>query len=188
MKRMEHHKARGFTLVEIMVVIVVLAIFSVIMLARFGFYEARHGCRSAAQLLITDMRLQQQRAIALERTHGITIAKGGNDTVYTLWIDDGGIHEFKKVSFSEMYRGDVRFSPGQGDQQVRFYPWTSGAGTNNSSADPLNRIPSEWSAAKIELIPPPAGGTSILLQGANLQEVIVLNMKSGELLIRERQI
>jgi len=74
-------KYRGVTLIELMVGIGIVAI--LMSIAAFGYknYEARYRCQSAAQVLIMDIRMQQQRAKRFDMEQGIYFY---NQYVYAL--------------------------------------------------------------------------------------------------------
>jgi prepilin-type N-terminal cleavage/methylation domain-containing protein len=174
---------RGYSLIEIVVVVAIMAIIGVIGIVRFSYYDIQHGCRSAAQVLISDLRLQQQKTIALERPHGITIAPGGNNDIFRLWVDDGTMKTLRTETLKS-FPGNVHFVTGQADNEVRFLPWTSGMGGGTTISDPVTSITNEWSVAKMTATNP-----VILLQGRNrLQETITIDLLSGKITVTEQQL
>jgi Tfp pilus assembly protein FimT len=61
----------GLTLVELCVVLGIIAILMTIGLMAYKNYETRHRCHAAAQVLVMDLRLQQQKARAMDEQRGI---------------------------------------------------------------------------------------------------------------------
>jgi len=124
---------RGFTLIELIVALFISACILSMVMLKFSVYEARHGGRSAAQVLISDLKMQQERAFAMESVYGITICPpppggaDGNTNEYFVW-NDIQANVVRKVKFNNIFRGDVRFAAGQGNTTIEFYPWTSGDG------------------------------------------------------------
>ncbi|MHC9541468.1 MAG: Tfp pilus assembly protein FimT/FimU [Vulcanimicrobiota bacterium] len=143
---------RGFSLLELMVVLIILGMTSSIVLLRYNVYEANHACKSAAQILISDIRFQQQRAISLECTAGMTISPGGNSKEYVIWSETPS-KVTRRISFGEIFRGNVCFRPGQEDRTLEFY----GQGTLNDN---------EWAVVKKNSV------STITLQGGNIMMTV----------------
>jgi len=153
----------GFTLIELIVVIAIIGIIAVVVLVRYNTYEARHAGRSAAQVLVNDIKLQRQKAFTLEMPCGIHFAPGGNLRVYTLWYSppEGGPQKVtRRVDFSEIFRSDVTLAPGLANKTITFYPWTSGDGTGGALVPNIN----EWAMSKADY----AGLASITIYGGDI--------------------
>jgi prepilin-type N-terminal cleavage/methylation domain-containing protein len=181
MRNRRNHK--GYSLIEILVVLAIAAIIGVISMARFNYYDVQHGCRSAAQVLVSELRLQQQRTLALERPYGITIAPGGDNERYLLWVNDGTMRTLR-TSTLRSFPGNVHFVAGQNDYQVQFQPWTSGSGGGTKISDPVTPNTSEWAVTKVMVTKP-----DIIIQGRNrLQETITIDVVSGKITVTEQQL
>lgn len=61
----------GFTFIELMIAISVLAIMMAIAVFGYRAYEARYRCQAIAQILAMDLRLQQERTRTLDEPQGI---------------------------------------------------------------------------------------------------------------------
>jgi len=142
----------GFSLLELMVVLVILGMVTSLVLLRYNVYEANHACKSAAQILMSDIRFQQQRAVSMEYTAGITISPGGNAREYVLWCDTPPIVN-RRVSFKDIFRGDVFFRPGQDDRKLEFY----GQGSLSDN---------EWAVVKKNSV------STVILQGGNIMMTV----------------
>ncbi len=154
---------RGFSLIELMVVLAIIGIISVAVLVRYNTYEASHAARSAAQVLVNDIKLQRQKAFTLESECGIDIAPGGNLRVYTLWYKaPGGSTRIpsRTVNFSQTFRSDVTFAPVLANKTISFFPWTSGTGAGPGHTPDIN----EWSMSKSDY----GGLTSISIYGGDI--------------------
>jgi prepilin-type N-terminal cleavage/methylation domain-containing protein len=142
--------SRGFSIIELMVVLVITGIVATLIVSRMNLYEARHGGRSAAQMLQADMRTQRQKAFTLETTAGIDVAPGGDMRVYRLWMMTQEATPQRIITkitrFSDTFRSDVYFAPGMENRILTYYPWTSGTGPVDSPAPILN----EWSVNKMD--------------------------------------
>jgi len=142
----------GFTLLELIVVLIILGMISCLALLRYNVYEANHACKSAAQILISDIRFQQQKAASLECTAGITISPKGNPREYVIWCGTPS-KIVRRVSFKELFRGDVFFRPGQDDWTLEFY----GSGSLNDN---------EWTIVKKNTV------STMTLQGGNIMMTV----------------
>jgi len=143
---------KGFSLLELVVVLIILGMASSVAMLRYNVYEANHACKSAAQILISDIRFQQQRAISLECTTGITISPGGSSREYLLWSGTSS-NVIRRIRFGDIFRGNVFFRPGQENCTLEFY----GAGTLNDN---------EWAVVKKNNV------STISIQGGNIMMTV----------------
>ncbi len=126
----------GFTLVELLVSIFIIAIISGIFLANYNFAEKSSGLSMAAQKLVSDIRQAQNFALGLKEFKS-NKPKGGwgvyfrkNDNKYIIFADvnENGLYDtselFKEIYFSRNLR-IVDFDPHNGsvnDAQIVFIP------------------------------------------------------------------
>lgn len=115
---------KGFTILEILVVTSIIATLLAVMMIRFNTYEARRACKCASNLLMSDLKYLQQRAVTLEEIQGITFSPGGNSNIYKLWKGSSA-NVFRVVDFRELFHQDVYFDNGLRERELQFYPWTS---------------------------------------------------------------
>lgn len=157
--------SQGYSLSEIIIVLAIVAIMATLTVVRFNQYKARGACRSASQILMQDLKFQQQRAFTLESEQGITISPGGDASKYTVWSSDGEIPP-RKIDLRNLFSTNVRFAPGQSDKILIFYPWT---------ADATN----EWSYVKTN------GTNDIVIRGGDLTCIIKISPE-GKLSLDEK--
>jgi prepilin-type N-terminal cleavage/methylation domain-containing protein len=99
--------AAGFTILELMMAMVIVAILVSLAMVAYQNYEARTRCFSAAQVLVMDLRLQQQRARTLDTQQGILFTDKYN---YSLgWRDgSGAFHDAvpaRRVDLQQSFNG-----------------------------------------------------------------------------------
>src|SRR5687768_16511857 len=70
-------RARGFTLIEILMVVVILGIVSAIILPQLGSRDDQKAI-SGARVLVADIMYAQNRAIATQKTHYVKFDKAAN--------------------------------------------------------------------------------------------------------------
>lgn len=71
---------RGFTLIEILIVIVIIGIVSTVTLYAFGDFGASRKAKMAAEQFVSYLKLVEQRAILETSTFGININQTGYET------------------------------------------------------------------------------------------------------------
>lgn len=117
-------RRKGFTFIEIIVALSIFAFITALVVVRYNLYEARQAARSAAFVMMSDLRLQQQRAFAVDETQGITICPQGNRKAYRLWAVTSA-QILRTVNFDSLFPGNIRFSSGQAGVDIQFFPGTS---------------------------------------------------------------
>lgn len=124
----------GFTLLELMVVIVIVTIIAVLVLPRYNDFKCANAVRNAAQMAALDLRTMRQQAITLEQEHGIHMVSttlyqtGAFDTSGNLLTSNPTP---KTVDLPKVYKVRVStFSPAGTTTNITFKP-----GTRNLSTD-----------------------------------------------------
>lgn len=96
-------RAAGFTLVELVVLMVVIGIMVAIAVPNIGSTVDAYQVRTAAGELATDLRLVVQESVSQEMEHGIEFDTVGNRYTVHLIRDDGD-EEIKSVEISNQVR------------------------------------------------------------------------------------
>jgi prepilin-type N-terminal cleavage/methylation domain-containing protein len=100
---------RGFTLVELLVVLSIIAIISVIAAPQYGAFVARNKVREATTDLFQNMRLARSMAIKENRAYFITFNEGGGNN-YRIGFDGNGNNSLLDGIPVDGFRtGPVRF-------------------------------------------------------------------------------
>jgi prepilin-type N-terminal cleavage/methylation domain-containing protein len=79
---------RGFSLVELIVVLALLCLVVLVGMPALDDWLERYRVRTAAQNLAADMQLQRMRAVSRNREHRIVFSQANSE--YTLFESDGG--------------------------------------------------------------------------------------------------
>lgn len=82
---MKVRKNRGFTLIELFIVIALIAIVAAIASANFKTYRDKTNLREVAREISSDIQLYKQRAVAENVAYSIDFDAGGNN--YTIQRD-----------------------------------------------------------------------------------------------------
>lgn len=90
-KRLVRACQRGFTLIEILIAVAILALLTAIALPQYNSYVAR-GARTAAQTVMMDMASKQEQYLLVNRTYGSASAVLG--TGYALPSNISGKYDF----------------------------------------------------------------------------------------------
>ena len=92
---MKLKSSKGFTLIEMLIVIAIIAILTAITIPTFSHYNNNRNLKEAAQEISGDIQLYKQRAVAENTRYRIVFAVGGNnysvqkETFYNsnVWVD-----------------------------------------------------------------------------------------------------
>lgn len=127
-------RPRGFTLLELMVVVIIITIIAVLVLPRYNDFKNANAVRNAAQMAALDLRTMRQQAITLEQEHGIHMVSatkyqtGAYDTSGNLLTSNPTP---KDVDLNKVYKLQVSiFSPSGTTTNITFKP-----GTRNLASD-----------------------------------------------------
>jgi general secretion pathway protein H len=101
---MKQHRHHGFTLLEMIVVLVILGLMLRLVIARGPMHSVRLDAEAAARDLVSALRLARGRAIAEDRQVSVALASGHYQ------VDDLGVHN---VPADVVLAGDavIRFAP-----------------------------------------------------------------------------
>lgn len=105
-KSLRHSHARGFTLIELMVVIAIIGIIAVIAVPNFARMQRQARTRSACQKTAQHFKSLRERAITSGGTYGISFP---NQNTYRLHRPDSTIQDFKlnEIAGGKVYFGGV---------------------------------------------------------------------------------
>ena len=119
--RLSGDRAGGFTLVELMVVVVIIGILSGVSAPTFAGYMKTVKLKSAARDLVTSMRYARLKAVS-ERNQWVILFQLAQRQ-YIIFSDDGGGSGLASdPNFIEANRGNLRPDPGERVLPVRELP------------------------------------------------------------------
>ena len=147
MRHSRHRANRGFTLIEILVVVVIIGIASAIILPQLSSRDDLRAA-SAARALMADLLYAQNRSIALQKMHYVQFDTAGNtysvldnmspaniithpvlQAPYTVSLGTGSLSNVKLASPTFDGQTVVAF-----DAMGVPYSWSSGSGTTALAA------------------------------------------------------
>ncbi len=124
------HSLRGFTLVELMVVIVIMAILAVLAAPSFGVFIAKQQTRSAAYELAQTLQTARSNAILNRRSVDVRASYPNAST--------GG--KWNGAKTSSLNALNVTASDVDRLAKSSFYILETGSGLNNAVAGVVNRV------------------------------------------------
>jgi prepilin-type N-terminal cleavage/methylation domain-containing protein len=81
---------RGFSLIEILVVVTIIGIIALCAIPAFGTLRRRASCAAAANEMRSILRAVRSRAISRGANAGVKFVNAGNNWTYTLYDDGNG--------------------------------------------------------------------------------------------------
>ncbi|MGE5295341.1 MAG: Tfp pilus assembly protein FimT/FimU [Solirubrobacterales bacterium] len=115
---------KGFSLIEMVLVVAILAIFAAIAAPRYGLAAGRYRLDLAARRVATDLRLAQASAKAASSSR--TVVFTPTTDVYQLQsvtAPDGKTGDYTVSLSCEPYRADLSGASFNGASQVTFSGW-----------------------------------------------------------------
>ena len=131
-KTKNHKFLTGFTLIEVLMAISIMAILFAVFISSTNFFQPRAKLSSVARDLITDIRYAQQLAVNEQVEYGISFLVSENK--YQLWR----FSEIPQQIFEKILSQEVQINQvlGLTDNQVRFNAY--GAVTEDGSVYLIN--------------------------------------------------
>ena len=108
----------GFTMVELIIVIAIVAILSTVAIPNFLSMRTSSTLRSAARELVGDIQKTKILAIKDNQTCAIQFNPGANPGTYQLISDWGGANSVKKTVSFQGYKSGVVYGRGGAGQEI----------------------------------------------------------------------
>jgi type II secretion system protein H len=143
---------RGFTLLEVFLVLAIVAVFAAVAAPRYGRAAGRYRADLAARRVVADLRLAQSYAKAASAARTVSFLPA-TDRYQLIGVPspDGIVGDYTVDLSAEPYRADVVSASFNGGPQVVFSGWG-------------------W---------PTSGGTVVLSAGAERRTVVVNSTTGG---------
>jgi len=181
-------KMRGFTLLELIIVVMIVALLMSLIIPMYASYQNRLAVQNSAQMIVTDLTHMRQKAISLERLAGIKI-NSDLYTYYTFWdqpVETSSFADtdlkptpapspaprtYKDVNLKELFQTTVQLQA-NGSSAVIYFDPTTTDGTYWSIVTP--RTGSETSTTRWDT---PVGGSRALMtvQSGNYTSTVWLS-------------
>ncbi len=136
-------RASGFTLLELLIVIMIVALLFSLLIPMYTSYQNRLTVQNSAQMIALDLAQMRQRAISLEALAGIKI-NSDLYTYYTFWdhsiadtdftdghlrqTSPGGARAFRDVNLKETFQTMVSINVTGNNNVIYFDPTTTDSG------------------------------------------------------------
>jgi type IV fimbrial biogenesis protein FimT len=151
------HNAKGFSLIEVIVVMVILAIISALAAPSFSEWIEKYRVKSASRQLVTDLQLMKMKSISDKVQHRIRFINASNqymleryDASAPAWVQFDIVRDIasstnpyfaKGVSFTQGLNGNnITFSPSGSANPFGTVIFTTGDQTRNVVVSMTGRI------------------------------------------------
>lgn len=148
-------KIKGFTLLELLIVVSIVALLFSLLIPMYSSYQSRLAVQNSAQMIVVDLTHMRQKAISLERLAGLVLYKNPGDddyySYYTFWDQlrssgfsdlrqtTGGVKTYKDVNLKELFQTMVSLSMGTTNTVIYFDPTTT-----NNAGDYWSIVTPSW--------------------------------------------
>ncbi|MFH0801175.1 MAG: prepilin-type N-terminal cleavage/methylation domain-containing protein [bacterium] len=134
-------KMRGFTLLELIIVVMIVALLMSLIIPMYSSYQNRLAVQNSAQMIVMDLTQMRQKAISLEALAGI-VFNSDLYTYYAFWDHPtsgpdannftdvylrrttGGVRTYKDVNLQELFQTMVAINVTGNNTIIYFDPTT----------------------------------------------------------------
>jgi prepilin-type N-terminal cleavage/methylation domain-containing protein len=115
---------RGFSLLEVILVVAIMAVFAAVAAPRYGRASGRYRADLAARRVVADLRLAQSCAKAASSSRTVSFSTGTNQyQLLNVPSPDGVAGDYTVVLSAEPYNADLTGANFNGSSQVLFNGW-----------------------------------------------------------------
>jgi type II secretion system protein H len=120
----EMTRNRGFTLLEILLVVVIAAVFAAVAAPRYGQASGRYRADLAARRIVSDLRLAQSCAKAASASRTVSFAPATEQyQLLNVPAPDGAAGDYTVILSAEPYRANLVSASFNTSTQVVFNGW-----------------------------------------------------------------
>jgi prepilin-type N-terminal cleavage/methylation domain-containing protein len=124
MYRRRAGRRRGVTLLELLLVLAIVAVFAAMAAPRYGRASARYRLDLAARRVATDLRLAQTHAKAASSSRTVMFSAGTEQyQLLNVPALDGAVGSYTVFLSAEPYRVDLVWADFGGAAQITFNGW-----------------------------------------------------------------
>lgn len=159
---MNHRDVRGFTLLELLVVLALMAVIAVVALPRLGA-SPRADVEAAARTLAAGLRQARSRAVTTGRSVALTVDLGARRMRLDEAGEGGQIRVYRSRGLPDAV--DIRLYTAVSEQKsnkvagIRFFPdgTSTGGRVTASSGSHERLVDIDWLTGKVRILPDSAG-------------------------------